>query len=137
MYGTSACFISFDLLWTTNTGVGLTQWLSGKESTCNAGFNHWVRKIPWKREWLPIPVFLPGEFHGQRSMVGYSPWGCKELDMTEWSDQHFHFFTSRLEGRSSGPGTKLGEERRHKINVLVTMGQRPEVLSKPPVLCKS
>ena len=32
----------------------------------------WVRKIPWKREWLPTPVFLPGEFHGQRSLVGYS-----------------------------------------------------------------
>ena len=40
-------------------------------------------KIHWKREWLPILVFLPGEFHGQRGLVGYSPWGCKELDMTE------------------------------------------------------
>ena len=35
-------------------------------------------------EWLPIPVFLPGEFHWQRSLPGYSPWGCKELDVTEW-----------------------------------------------------
>ena len=43
----------------------------------------WVRKIPWRREWLPTPVFLPGEFHGQRSLAGYSPWGCKELDMNE------------------------------------------------------
>ena len=42
----------------------------------------WVRKISWRREWLPTPVFLPGESHGQRSLVGYSPWGCKELDMT-------------------------------------------------------
>ena len=42
-----------------------------------------VRKIPWRREWQPTPVFLPGEFHGQRSLVGYSPWGHKELDMTE------------------------------------------------------
>ena len=40
----------------------------------------WVRKIPWRREWLPTPVFLPGEFHGKRSLVGYSPWGHKELD---------------------------------------------------------
>ena len=39
-------------------------------------------KIPW-REWQPTPVFLPGEFHGQRSLVGYSPWGLKESDMTE------------------------------------------------------
>ena len=44
------------------------------------GFNPWVGKIPWRRDWLPTPVFLPGEFHGQRSLAGYSPWGCKELD---------------------------------------------------------
>ena len=36
-----------------------------------------------EKEWLPTPVFLPREFHGQRSIVGYSPWGCKESDMTE------------------------------------------------------
>ena len=46
-------------------------------------FNPWVGKIPWRRAWQPTPVFLPGEFHGQRSLVGYSPWGHKELDMTE------------------------------------------------------
>ena len=46
-------------------------------------FDPWVRKIPWRREWLPTLVFLPGEFHGQRSPVGYSPWGHKESDMTE------------------------------------------------------
>ena len=45
------------------------------------GFDPWVRKIPWKREWPPTPVFLPGESHGQRSLV--DPWGCKELDATE------------------------------------------------------
>ena len=43
----------------------------------------WVRKIPWRREWQPIPVFLPGESYGQRSQAGYSPWGHKESDMTE------------------------------------------------------
>jgi len=50
------------------------------ESACNAGdrFNPWVRKIPRRRKWLPTPVFLPGEFFGQRSLAGYSPWGCKE-----------------------------------------------------------
>ena len=46
-------------------------------------FNTWVRKIPWRREWQPTPVFLPGESHGQRSLVGYTLCGCKELDMTE------------------------------------------------------
>ena len=47
------------------------------------GFNPWVGNILWRREWLPTPVFLPGESHGQRSLAGYSPWGRKELDMTE------------------------------------------------------
>jgi len=36
-------------------------------------FNSWVKKIPWSREWLPTPVFLPGEFYGQRSLMCYSP----------------------------------------------------------------
>ena len=39
----------------------------------------WVRKTPWRREWLPTPVFLPGESHGQRSLVGYSPWGSQRV----------------------------------------------------------
>ena len=39
--------------------------------------------FPWRRKWLPTPVFLPGKSHGQRSLVGYSPWGCKESDTTE------------------------------------------------------
>ena len=38
---------------------------------------------PWRREWLPIPVFLLGEFCVQRSLLGYSPWGCKESDTSE------------------------------------------------------
>ena len=42
-----------------------------------------VGKIPWRRKWQPTPVFLPGEFHGQKSLAGYSPWGHKESDMTE------------------------------------------------------
>ena len=40
-------------------------------------FNLWVREIHWKKQWLPILVFMPGEFHGQRSLMGYSPWGHK------------------------------------------------------------
>ena len=42
-----------------------------------------------RRKWQPTPVLLPGESHGGRSLVGYSPWGHKELDTTEWL--HFHF----------------------------------------------
>ena len=47
-------------------------------------FSPWVGKIPWTRKWQPTPVFMPGEAHGQRSLVGCSPWGHKESDMTEW-----------------------------------------------------
>ena len=52
--------------------------LSGKESIKTG-----LGKISWRREWQPTPVFLPGEFHGQRSLAGYSPWGHKESDTTE------------------------------------------------------
>ena len=45
-------------------------------------FNPWVRKMPWRRAWQPAPVLLPGESHGQRDLVGYSPWDHKELDTT-------------------------------------------------------
>ena len=48
------------------------------------GFNPWVEKILWRRKWQPTPVFLPGKSHGQRSLVGYSPWGRKESDTAEW-----------------------------------------------------
>ena len=54
----------------------------------SCGFNPWIRKILWGRKWQPTPVFLPGKFHGQRSLVGYSLWGGKELDRTEHSAQH-------------------------------------------------
>ena len=59
----------------------------GKEPTCQCrrrkrrGFNLWVRKMPWRRAWQPTPGFLPGESHGQRSLAGYSPWGCKEIQL--------------------------------------------------------
>ena len=43
----------------------------------------WVRKIPWRRAWQPTLVFLPGESHVQRRLLGHSPWACKESDMTE------------------------------------------------------
>ena len=59
----------------------------GKESACNEGdlgSTSGLGRFPWRREWQPTPVFLCGEFHGLRSLVGYSPWGCKESDTTEW-----------------------------------------------------
>jgi len=60
--------------------------------------------IPWRRAWQPTPVFLPGESHGQRSLVGYSPWSRKELDMTErLSTAHS---TEANMGFSGGPVVK-------------------------------
>ena len=53
------------------------------QETKRCGFDPWFRKIPWNRNWQPTPVFLPGKFHGQRSLVGYSPRGHKESDRTE------------------------------------------------------
>ena len=55
------------------------------------GVNPWVGKIPWRREWLPTPILLPGEVHGQRSLEGYSPWGRKESDTTERLTRSLHF----------------------------------------------
>ena len=54
------------------------------------GFDPWVGGIPWRREWQPTPVFLPGEFHGQRRLVGYSPWGHQESDTTKALNMHSH-----------------------------------------------
>ena len=56
-------------------------WLSGKESAClcrRRAYHPWVGKIPWRGKWQTTPVFLPGKSHGQRSLEGYSPWGCKK-----------------------------------------------------------
>ena len=60
----------------------ILSWLRGKESTCQCrrlkrqGFDPWVGKTPWNKKWQPAPGFLPGKSYGQRSLVGYSPWGC-------------------------------------------------------------
>ena len=53
------------------------------------GFNPWVGKIPWKSAWQPTLIFWPRESHGQRTLVGYRPQGCKELATTE-ATQHAH-----------------------------------------------
>ena len=70
--------------------------LRGKEPTCQCRsreFDPWVGKIPWRRKWQPIPVFLPGKSHGRRSLGGYSPWGRQESDTTEWLKHNSRFTT--------------------------------------------
>ena len=65
--------------------IGLPGWLGGKDYTCQPKRCHSNRflgeKIPWRRIQQPTPVLLPGKSHGQRSLVGYSPWGS---DMMQW-----------------------------------------------------
>ena len=79
----------------THIYMGFPDGASGKESAFQCGrhkrhgFDPWVGKISWRRAWKSTPVFVPGEFYGERSLVGYSPWGHKELDMTE-TTEHAH-----------------------------------------------
>ena len=70
-------------------GIQPSHWASGKEPACQCrrhkrcGLDPQVGKIPWRRTWQPTPVFLPGESHGQRSLVSYDPQGRKQSDMTD------------------------------------------------------
>ena len=61
----------------------------------------WAYITFWRRQWQPTLVLLPGKSHGQRSLIGCSPWGRKELDATEWL--HFHFSLSRIGGGNGNP----------------------------------
>ena len=83
-------------------------------SPCNAGDPGSIPgsgTIPWRRKWQPIPVLLPGKFYGWRSLVGYSPWDCKESDMIE--QLHFKW----LEQSKAGEwvGNEAGEAARGQI----------------------
>ena len=68
---------------------GFSSDTSGKEPSFQCrrlkrcGFDPWIRKIPWRSSWQPTPVFMLGEFHGRKSLAGYSPEGHKESDVTE------------------------------------------------------
>ena len=71
--------------WTGISCIGLPCSSNGKESACDAGDQEfWVGKILWRRDWQSTPVFLPGEFLGQRSLEGYCSRCSKESDTTEW-----------------------------------------------------
>ena len=74
------------------------------------GFDPWVGKIPWRREWRYTPVFWPGEYHGQKSLVGYSLWGRKESDMTEWLT-HTYTHKNRIRKKSKTSGSISATKR--------------------------
>ena len=69
----------------TKSQTRLSNWTELKGSTYQCtrhGFNPWAGKIPWRSKWQPIPKLLPGKSQGQRGLMGYSPWGHNESDMT-------------------------------------------------------
>ena len=78
------CYVIYAILY-----IRLSWWVSGKECSWQRrrlrklGFDPWVGKILWRRKLQSIPVLLPGKFHGQRNLVGYSPWSCKESETAE------------------------------------------------------
>ena len=73
-------------------------------------FDSWAKKISWRKEWLPTPVFLPGESQGQRSLVGYSPRGHKESDTAE-ATLHTHTRMCNVQK----PAVERLRERRNKV----------------------
>ena len=75
------------------TVILLTRCFPGSPCECRRHrFNPWVGKTSWRRKWQPTPVFLHGEFHGQKSLVGYSPSSRKELDMLSTEDTTHHYY---------------------------------------------
>ena len=73
---------------------GFFLWMSilfSMRASLETGFSLWVGKIPWRREWKPTLVLLPGKSHEQRSLAAYSPWGSRVLDSTKYTCQHHSF----------------------------------------------
>ena len=86
--------LGHDLL--TSHDWGFPGGSDGKESACRRpGFYFWVGKIPWRKERQPTSVFLPGESDGMRSLVGFSPWSCKDVNTTEQLTLSLYFHDSR------------------------------------------
>ena len=73
---------------------------------------------PWRRKWQPTPIFLPGAFHGQRSLAGYSPWGCKEMDMTKTTKTTTLFWENLHSPFSSKHSLDCGLLKVKPLNVL-------------------
>ena len=94
-----------DLIWSEYYILGFPHGANSKEPECQCKrykrgrFYPWVRKISWKRAWQPTPVFLPGETQGQRSLVGYHPYGCT-VTLHNWSDSacmHVQYYILSIE----------------------------------------
>ena len=117
---------------------GLPRWNSGKEFACQCkrrkrhSFNPWVRKIPWSRKWQPTPVFLPAEAHGQRSLVGHSPWGHKSQTwLNTQSDIILYLSLSHLGDWGLIPGDQIENQVGSGPDTNLVLSQTQ---NKPPVL---
>ena len=98
---------------------GFPWWLSSKEPAYQCrrcGFNSWVRKMPWRKKRQPTPVFLLGKSHGQRNLVGYSPWVCKESDMTEHLSIH-ECTASYIKTGIFWPTQHMQRKRKHFLKI--------------------
>ena len=96
------CALKYLLIWDMKIIIisfwgGFLGGTVGKESGCQCRsykrhkFDIWISKISWSGKWQPTPVFLPGEFHGQRSLVGYSPWIVKtQTQLSTHTHTHTH-----------------------------------------------
>ena len=74
-----------------NVSIRLPSSASGKRRRHKRhSFDIWVRKVPWRRAWQPTPVFLPGEYHGWRSLAGYCPWGSQSQTRLKRLSVHAH-----------------------------------------------
>ena len=109
--------------------MGFPRGSDGKESACNSGepgFNPWIGKIPWRREWQPTLIFLPGESHGQRSLSGCSPWGRKGLDTAEVTE-HARSLLRQHTGHSLC--TQMGVRNLQQVrNMLKDLVERNSIL---------
>ena len=114
-------------------------------------FDPWVRKIPWSKKWQPVPIFLPEKSNEQRSLVGYSSWGCKESDMTELLNNNtfpkgqsvlvflfLHFLSIQEPCSSTPPGRYIHEESqeiRHLLWVIMYLKGLEHILSGSSFPC--
>ena len=103
---------------------------SGKESACQHrrckrhGFNPWVGKTPWSSKWHPIPEFLPGRFHGQRSLAGYSPWAAKsQTEHSTHTTSEYSWDSDAIQDRKTGLWGFLGKQGR-TVNYVYFYGKR-------------
>ena len=86
---TYICIYYFSFFWGFPDGAVVNKPTCQCRRWRRCRFDPWLRKIPWNRKWQPTLVLLPGKYHGQRNLVGYSPWGRRELDMTEHAGTTF------------------------------------------------